>query len=278
MLDLLAMADYGSSRDDISGLWGPHHEGLLTPAMPEPRADEQGPVLPAPTNGNGSANGHVAGARLAMVEQETHDDVARLAQAIADSHADVVRPADLQATRAEMEGAFSQQLAVALYQLIAATNDRFATAEEHISQRVNDSVEVHTSWLAASLEANHRAASEMSEAIRSQIDSLRQSFVGPIGGLTEFQREVRHEVGRLGDQIMAQARETAHQSTVDRELRERHDDWVVKTAGDLGEVSAVLAAMKDELGSLREQVAELRTAVDDQGQNGRKSRRWGRSS
>ena len=270
------MADYGSSPDDISGLWGPEHESVLTPAMPEPTLIEPDPVMPASTNGNGnvSAKAHANGARLTMVEHETHEDVSRLARAIADSHVDVVRSADLQAARAEMEGAFTQQLAVALYELMAATNARFATAEEHINQRVHEAVEVHTSRLAATLDANHRAASEMSERIWAQVDSLRQRFAAPIDGLADFQRELRHEVGRLTDLVTAHSWESAQRSEAEVEQRDRHDERMVKAAGDLVDVAEVLAAMKGDLASLREEVAELRAAV---AASGRKSRRWGRS-
>lgn len=273
------MADYASYPDDISGLWGPDSEGTLTPAMPETSAGDPEALLPASTKGtgNGSVNGHSNGARLAMVEQETHDDVARLARAIADSHADVVRPADLRAARAEMEGAFTQQLAVALYELMAASNARFATAEEHINQRVDEAVEVHTNRLEASLDAHHVVATQMLETLGNELDALRQRFIGPIDGLAAFRRELRHEVGRLSDLVTTQARESAQQSAVEKERRERHDDWVVKAAGDLSGVSGVLAAIKEDLTALREDVAELRAAVEQGGQNGRKSSRWGRS-
>jgi hypothetical protein len=269
MLDFLAMADYGSPPDDISGLWGPEHEGVLTPAMPSPRTDEPDFVMPASTNGNGngSANGHGTGARPTMLERETHEDVARLARAIAESHVDRVRPADLQAARAEVEGAFTQQLAVALYELMAATNARFATAEDHIKQRVNEAVEVHAYRLAATLEANHRATSEMSELMRTQIDGLCQRLVGPVDGLADIQRELRHEVGRLGDMVAAQGqdqgRETAPRTEPEVEQRDGHDERTMKAAEERRNVSGLLAAVRDDLALLRDEVAELRAAVRD---------------
>lgn len=265
------MADYVSYPDDISGLWGPEGEGMLTPAMPDAPTKEPDPVLPASTNGNGSANGHGNGPRFSLVDQDTHDDVARLARAIAESRADVVRLADLQAARAEMEGAFTQQLAVALYELMAASNARFATAEDRINERVNQAVEVHTTRLAASVEANHRAASEMAELIWNQIDSLRHRFVGPIDGLAAFQRDLRHEVGRLSDLVAAHSRDWAQRFEAEAGQRDRHDERMAKAADDLGDVPGVLAAMRDDLSSLREEVAELRAAVEQRSQKGRRS-------
>jgi hypothetical protein len=274
------MADIGLFSDDISGLWGSEGEDVLTPAPMTRAADDPEPPAPAPAtngngNGNGAANGY--GTNHAVVETQTREDVARLAQAIADSRVDIVRPADLEAARAEMEGAFTQQLAVALYELMAASNARFAAAEEHINQRVDQAVEVHTTRLSAVLDGHHRAAQAMSEEISAEIDALRQRLGGPIDGLDAFRRDLRHEVGRLSDLVMARARESAQDSAVEADRRQRHDDWVVKAAADLGGVSGLLAEMKADLASLREEVAELRASVDLQGTSDRKSRRWGRS-
>lgn len=242
----LVVADVDVFSDDISGLWVSEHGDFLTPAVPATKAVDPETVLAAPvTNGNGN-------------------------RAIADSRADVVRPADLQAARAELEGAFTQQLAVALYELMAATNARFATAEDHINRRLSEAVEVQTTRLAAALDGHQ-------QAIWTELQSLREQYGGPIDGLVAFRRELRHEVGRLSDLATAQARESAQQSAAERKRRERHDDWVVKAASDVSGVSGALSAISEDLASLRSEVAELRAVVNQGSQNGRKPFRWRRS-
>ncbi len=274
------MADVDLHSDDISGLWKSERDDVLTPVIPATTAGDPESVVPAPVtngNGNGSRNGNANTTRLTRVEEETRDEVARLAQAIADSRADVIRPADLQAARAEMEGAFTQQLAVALYELMAATNARFATAEDHINQRVSEAVEVHTTRLAAALDGHQQAAREMMAAIWTELQLLREQHGGLIDGLAAFRREMRREVGRLSDMVTAQARESAQQSAVEREQRERHDDWVVKAASDVIGASGTLAAISEDLALLRSEVAELRAVVNPSRQKDRKRSRWGRS-
>src|SRR3954470_18095463 len=111
------MADHGLHPEDFSALWGAQDEHVLHPARPEPpRSEAVEPPQPADR------------AHLSVVDQQVRETVARLAQAIATNQNDVVRKADLAAIRSDMEGAFSQQLAVALYELLASSNDRFTAA------------------------------------------------------------------------------------------------------------------------------------------------------
>src|SRR5687768_2457226 len=108
--------------DDISALWGDQEESALVrsrPETPEKAVDE---AEPAPTNGS----------QPALVGEPTDEGVARLAQALATHQTDVVSKAELQRTRAEIEGAFTHQLAVALYDLLGASNDRIGRTEQRL--------------------------------------------------------------------------------------------------------------------------------------------------
>jgi triphosphoribosyl-dephospho-CoA synthetase len=183
-----------------------------------------------------------------------------------------VRRNDLHALRSELEGTFSHGLAIALYELMSASNARLARTEDLINQRVQEAVERQTVRLAATLDAHHQAASEMTEVVWREIDSLRQRFVGPIDGLAAFQRELRHEVGRLGDLVLSHAPETAQQTAAASQQR---DDHRRMKSGNLGDIVEAMAAMKDDLGALRAEVAELRAAVEGTEQSGRTSR-WRR--
>ena len=224
------MADHAQYPIDVTELWGPDGGAELSPALPFLPGDALRPVNGTPANGNGEA---------VSVNKQTLEDVARLADAIAANHSDVLRRADLDGMRKDLESAFTQQLAVALYELMAAWKSRFATAEEHISERVTASVEMHTSALASSTEASFYASLEMAEAFRSDLATFRKHLVG-IEGLTSFQREIRHEVARLGDLV----------ATPRPEAAQTHE---------LGETLKIL---QKELAGLREDVADLRAAVD----------------
>lgn len=262
------MADYASFSDDISTLWGPEDEGGLTPAPPGSiLGDDESPDPPEPivaSTANGHSNGNVA--RLAVVEKDVHDDVQRLAEALANNHADVVYRSDLDAVRSQLEGAFTHQIAVALYELMAASNARFTTAEDHINQRVTEAVEVHTNRLASSLEDHHLATAELSESIRAELDAMGQRLNGPIDGLIAFQRELRHEVGRLGD-LVAPATASGRQVGDEGEYQ----------AGEAGGLASVLISLRDEVGELRREVAELRANSGRQRRKVRVSGRWART-
>jgi hypothetical protein len=272
MLASLAMADYASFSDDISTLWGPAGDSGLTPASPAPLpVEEMRPADPpaetATSNGLGYGNGNGAG--VAFLEQDLHDDVLRLAEALATNHADVLRPTDLDAVRSQMEGAFTHQIAVALYELMAASNARFATAEDQINQRVIEAVEVHTNRLTASLEKHHRAGTELSEFIRAELNAIRQRLDAPIDGLAEFQREVRHQVGRLGD--LAAEAASARRSEAESEAS------AGAAAGELSEVASALAALRNDVAALRLEVAELRANGGGRRRKTRGSGRWART-
>lgn len=269
MLDSLAMADYASFSDDISTLWGPASEGGLTPAPPAPPLPREH-ELPGEAPGPAVTNGNGNGARLAVVEQDVQDDVRRLAEALATNHADVVYRSDLDAVRSQLEGAFTHQIAVALYELMAASNARFATAEDHINQRVTEAVEVHTNRLTASLDKHHRAATELSEFIWAELDAMRQRLNGPIDGLVAFQRELRHEVGRLGD-LVAEVTDSAERPA------EGSATAGVETPAEAGELASTLTALRDDVAALRREVAELRAGGSGRRRRLRSTSRWART-
>jgi hypothetical protein len=281
MLDPLSMADHVSFTDDISTLWGPEGEGGLTPAPPaHPAAEDEGPAEPAVTNGHGNGNG----TRIAVVEQDTREDVARLVHALAGNRSDIVQRSDLDAVRTQLEGAFTHQIAVALYELLAASNARFATAEDHINARVNDAVALHTRQLAASMDKQHRATTELSEFIWAELDLMRQRLNGPLDGLVTFQRELRHEVGRLGDVLAANTveltrevkEESERQAAAGIELTERvkrSEEQAEAATSEVGELAGTLDAVRNDVAALREEVSELRRTLDGIARRQRGSRR-----
>jgi hypothetical protein len=258
------MADDTSYTDDISALWGPDSEAGLTPALTNGSGSQ--PSAPALSSENGHRNG--IDPYEPVDEQDRRNEVARLAEAIATTHVDVVRRNDLDALRSELEGTFTHQLAVALYELMSASNARFTRAENLINQRVDEAVERHTTRLAASLDAHHDAATEMSRLIWGEIDSLRQRFIGPVEGLAAFQRELRHEVGRLSDSVAAHGLESTRQPDAEADGLQR----IAPAAYDMGDLSEGLSAMKKDLSALRSEVAELRSAVESPERQARKTR------
>jgi hypothetical protein len=231
MLPGPAMADNVQYPIDVAELWGPDGETGLSPASPFALAQELRPVEATPTNGNGEPP--------PAVDTQALADVARLADAIAANHADVVRRSDLDSMRKELEGAFTQQLAVALYELTASWNSRFSTAEAHISERVTAAGEAQNKVLASSIEANFYAVLEMAETVRAELGNFRSDLAG-VEGLSSFQRELRHDVARLGD-LVAAPRPEASQAEV---------------------LAEALRSMQKDLAELRQDILELRAAVD----------------
>ena len=223
------MADQPQYPIDVTELWGPDGDPELSPVLPF-KPDDFRPVNGTSPKGSGEPM---------SVNEHTLEEVARLADAIAANHSDVLRRTDLDAMRKDLESAFTQQLAVALYELMAAWKSRFTAAEEHISERVTASVKTHTSRLVSTTEANVNASLEMAEAFRSELTSFRRHLAG-IEGLTAFQREIRHEVARLGDLVTTRRPEPAQ-------------------SHELGEALEIL---QKELAELREDISELRAAVD----------------
>lgn len=280
------MAESRSFSDDISGLWGTEEGGPLEPARNG--APSRDPVADAaPTNGTPAP----------VVEAHAPEAVAALSRALAAHQVDVVSKAELRAVRAELEGAFTHQLAVALYELLAASNDRFASAEGHIDQRLDaiadrlaEAVESRADRLAATIEALQGVSADEVAAVRSELVAMREQLT-PVGGqapgpgdaLVAFQREIRHEVGRFGDMVAEQGASLARRADADAQWRaadrlqlserlERSETGAVEAADRLGDVSERLTSLQDDVSTLREAITDLRQAVGGRRRKGRRRR------
>lgn len=281
------MADNGYS-DDISALWGAQQESALEPAR-LPARDVHGPEAGPPGSGTGNGNGH----GREVGDQGPSEGVARLAEALAAHQADVATKAELARVRSELEGAFTHQLAVALYDLLAASNERFTSAEGQLDRRLDDiaarlarSVEIHTERLLAAVDAQQRTAAEAQQAVRADVaaveDHLRRRLDGPLDGLGVFQRDIRHEIGRLADAVTAQGAESSrrdevradHLASVHGELSQRIEGVAAERGAEMGDLSARITAVGDEVATLHREIAELRHAVD---RPRRRGGRWSRS-
>jgi hypothetical protein len=224
------MAEHAQYPIDVVELWGPEGESGLTPAAPFTPAPDLYPVDTKHTNGNGEST--------PGVDNQALDEVARLAAALAANHSDVVRMSDLDAMRTDMERAFSQQLAVGLYELVSTWNSRFAAAEDHISERVTRSVDAQAGILRSSIEANHHAVLEIAEMVRSELAAFRGQLTG-VEGLTSFQRDIRHDVARLGDLA----------------------SMPPAVSAETGDLSETMRVMRAELAELRQEIFRLRGSM-----------------
>ena len=197
------MADTSRYSIDISALWGPDGEGVVGGA-------------PAILNGDDYlADLAPNGRDREPVHRQRDEDVVQLAGAIAGNHADLLRRADLDAMRADLERAFTQQIAVALYELLTACNVRFASAEEHINEQLAAAVEAQTRRLAESLEATFYAAVDVGELVRSQIGAVREELARP--------DDLRQEIGRLSELVEKQVAELSFLRLQISEMRSEMD-------------------------------------------------------
>ena len=270
------MADDGTFSEDISGLWGARGESALDPPRPNGAATNGAGPKPAPTNG----------ARADVAAGDPRDNVARLADALAGHQVDVVRRAELGAMRAEMEDAFTQKLAVALYELLSASNDRFSSVEDHMDRRLadlaaelNQSISAQTDRVAAAIDTHQRMTADIARAARDELSEISARFSAPLDALATFEREVRHEVGRVGDLVSAHNADAARRSEAIAEagaaLTERLESSEMREAaaaeslekisermasvqGDLAEVQGALRALREEVTSLRERAGARR--------------------
>lgn len=225
------MAENGHFSDDISGLWGPQSENALVP--PRPAAPVSDPQEPNGHRGNGAAphNGASGGSAA--------DEVARLASALAVHRTDAVSHAELATVRSEMEGAFTHQLAVALYDLLNASSDRFAGVEAHLDERL--------------------------DGIGRRLDRALEGQAERLATLIESHGEesARHADARAQEHAAAQQR-----------LSERTEVVAAEGSARLDEMSARITSVEAQMTALTEAVEALRSAALD---GRRRSRRWGRS-
>lgn len=273
------MADRDVFSDDISSLWGPALEGELAP--PRMNGTVAAKAAP-PTNGvamNGTAitNGHepssasTHGSHVEATSDDASEDVARLVDALARRTTDAVRRSELHTLRAEVEDAFTQQLAVALYELLSASRDRFAAVEKHITARLDgvatrvyQSIETQGERVAAAIDTRQRDVASM----RTELEEIGKRFAGQGEAFASFQREIRHEVGRIGDAAAAQKAEVVRQSEIDAERAagsgaalaerlQRSEGRQVAVAQEIENVGDRISFVQREIAALHESVREL---------------------
>lgn len=265
------MAERGTYSDDISGLWGALDDSVLEPPRNGHAVNGPTPAPGEPVSTNGS---HVD-----AQADDPRDDVARLADALAGHQVDVVRRSELREARSEMEDAFTRQLAVALYELLSASNDRFAAVEDHLARRLDDvaarlsqSVTAQGDRLAATAEAQRRATADLVRSVRDELVEISDRFNGPVEALVGFEREVRHEVGRLGDVVATQGAHADRRSEEDREAVAARaaelsegikgsEERVAAATGALEDMVAGISTVHSDISTLHETITELREEV-----------------
>ena len=209
------MADNVSFSEDISALWGAPHESALKPPGPNGTVANGWDPKPAPTNGRPAD---------ASADEPRHN-VARLADALAGHQLDIVRHSELDAMRADMEDAFTQKLAVALYEVLSASNERFSSVEDHMVRRLQDVAAevsrvgelvaspnadgVRQSQDAAALIERLESGDMWDAAVADSLDEMTQAMASVQGDLTEMQeamKALREEVSNLRRQPGARRR------------------------------------------------------------------------
>ena len=275
------MADNESYPDDISGLWGVPQESALEPPRPN------GTV----TSGRDSKPAMANGSHAEVAVGYPPDNVARLADALAGHQVDVVRHAELGAVRAEMEDAFTQKLAVALYELLSASNERFSSVEDRMDRRLqgvattlNQSIVAQTDRLAAAIDTQQRLAADIARSARDELSEISDRFSAPLEALATFEREVRHEVGRVGDLVAAhnaeavrRAEDTVAAGASLSELLERSELRDAATTETLEKISERMASVQGDLTEMHEAIRTLREEVSTLRGRAGGRRRWGRS-
>jgi chromosome segregation ATPase len=271
------VADNESFADDISGLWGVPGESALEPPRPNGTAG----------NGRGANPLLANGSHAEVAVGDPGDNVARLADALAGHQVDVVRHAELGAVRAEMEDAFTQKLAVALYELLSASNERFSSVEDRMDQRLQDvvttlnqSMVAHTDRLAAAMDTQQRLAADIARSARDELGEISDRFSAPLEALAAFERDVRHEVGRVGDLVAAHNTDADRRAEAGAALSEQLKSSEMRDAAateTLEKISERMASVQGDLTEMQEAIRTLREEVGSiRGRAGAR-RRWGRS-
>lgn len=252
------MADHASFPDDISKLWGDPAVGALEPVRWNGTSQNGHAATPPPSDGGP--------AEAPPADDLPRDGIARLADALASRQVDVVRHAELLGMRSQLEDAFTQQLAVALYELLSTSNERFAAVEAHIDQRVQDvtaqlreSVTAEGDRLAAAIEAQRVADADLRRSASDELERL----IGPVEALAAFEREVRHEVRRLGDLVAAQKEDAGRRSATDAGRAAGILDGLGCAEGRDTKMLEVLDTVTGMLSSLQADVTRLHAAVDE---------------
>jgi len=231
------MADHLHYPIDVTELWGPDGEAELGSDAHLLPADDFAPADSAQPSGNGQP--------APAAERRSRGEVARVSDGRAADQSEPVRSSDLASVRTELEAAFSHQLAVAVYELMAAWKSGLATTEEHINERVTAAVDAHIGGLASSSEASFYAAVELAETVRSEVGAFRGQLAG-LEGLASLPRDLRHEVARIGDLLDAPKAEPAA------------TDGLAET----------LEVIRAEVSELRRELSRLRGAMEAPAGNG----------
>jgi hypothetical protein len=275
------MADSESFSNDISGLWGVR-EGPLEPPRANGTAANGHDPKPAPTNGN----------HAEAPENDSRDTVARLADALAGHQVDIVRHSELSAMRTEMEDGFAQRLAVALFELLSASKDQFASIENHVDARlhevlrqVGESLKTEGDRLALAIDIQQRTTADLARSVRDELMEISNRFGGPIDELASFQRDMRHEVGRVGDQVAAHGVEAARRSEENAEgvaqasaaLSQRLESTEVRSTEAMERITETIASVQRDLSEVHEAIGALREEVISLRAVSGSRRRWGRS-
>lgn len=246
------MAD-STGSDDFSALWGPEGEVVLEPVGRRTgngagSGHEPGPDEVGHANGNG-AHPMAADQAAPAAPEET---VARLAAALTGQR-DVIPKTDLDVLRRELEGAFTHRLAVGMYELLTASNERLAATEDRMNGRIGEAEESHANRLAAALGENRRAFDEMATAVQERLDAT-------VAALAAFQRELRHEVGRLGDVAVGAGQPATGSSAPVASS----GDGKGRSGSDIGAIVETLMTLRDDVASLREEVAGIRQSLESE--------------
>ncbi len=291
----MAETGTGSFSEDISDLWGTTEDSPLEPPRPN---GSNGSAAAANRKGHepdpARTNGTHAHAHAAITDDDARDSVARLVDALAGHQVDVVRRSELHSMRSEMEDAFTHQLAVALFELLSASNDRFASVEDHIDQRlesvatrVTRSIDEQADRLATTIEAQRRLTTDLARSVRDELAEISDRFGAPVDALGGFQKEMRHEVGRLSDLVDTHNGEAARRSEAHAERMETTRTELAQqlqgseareTAAteDLQQITERITSVQTDISALHEAIQDLKNEMSNLAQRTARPRsRWG---
>jgi uncharacterized coiled-coil protein SlyX len=275
------MADSESFSNDISGLWGVR-EDPLEPPRPNGTVTNGHAPKPAPTNGS-----HVE-----TPKDDPRDTVARLADALAGHQVDIVRHSELSAMRTEMEDGFAQRLAVALFELLSASKEQFSSVEDHVDARlhevvrqVGESLKAEGDRLTLAIDIQQRATADLARSARDELVEISNRFSGPMDDLASFQREMRHEVGRVGDEVAAHGVEAARRAEENAEranqagaaLSRRLESTEMRSTEAMEKITETIASVQRDLSDIHDALRALREEVSSLRGSAGARRRWGRS-
>ena len=265
------MVDNTSYSDDISALWGTKQESVPRPSRPDDTIGNGWDSTPAPDSS----------IDVPAAADEPPDPVARLAEALAGHRVDFVRRDEFGIMRAEIEDAITQRLAVALYELLSATNDRFSSVEARLDRRMQDmaaeliqSMTANTERLALTVDAQQGAIAELARTVRDGLTAMNHRVGELLDNPVAGQLEIYQAAGPVDDLVTDRGEEGARRSENDVERTAEGDaamsdptasesfetitERVVSVQKDLAEVHRAIRTLREEMGSLRRRSGALR--------------------